>query len=92
MDIDAIVPRWSTTLRHVTDLNSAGGAGLLKLYPGLLTMLGQDMDNLQQSLQLVDSYMLLDGQNLVQVSLLRFVLVSTPFIALLHIDRRRSIL
>lgn len=32
-------------------------------------MLGQDMDNLQQSLQLVDSYMLLDGQNIVQVSL-----------------------
>ncbi|GHJ86997.1 hypothetical protein NliqN6_3399 [Naganishia liquefaciens] len=57
---------WSTTLRHVANLNSTGGAGLLKLYPGLLTMLGQDMDNLQQSLQLVDSYMLLDGQSIVQ--------------------------
>jgi hypothetical protein len=34
-------------------------------------MLGQDMDNLQQSLQLVDSYLLLDGASVVQVSLPR---------------------
>lgn len=53
-------------------------------------MLGQDMDNLQQSLQLVDSYMLLDGQNIVQVSLLLFVLLSTPLTVLLHVDRRAS--
>ncbi|KAI5451703.1 hypothetical protein NCC49_001352 [Naganishia albida] len=57
---------WSTTLRNVPNLQDAGGSNLLKLYPGLLTMLGQDMDNLQQSLQLVDSYLLLDGASVVQ--------------------------
>ncbi|KAJ9092442.1 hypothetical protein QFC21_006824 [Naganishia friedmannii] len=57
---------WSTTLRNVPDLHAAGGASLLNLYPGLLAMLGQDMDNLQQNLQLVDSYLLLDGANIVQ--------------------------
>lgn len=55
-------------MRNVPDLQAAGGASLLNLYPGLLAMLGQDMDNLQQNLQLIDSYLLLDGTSIVQVS------------------------
>lgn len=35
-------------------------------------MLAQDMDNLQQNLQLIDSYLLLDGTSIVQVSVTSF--------------------
>jgi hypothetical protein len=53
-------------------------------------MLGQDMDNLQQSLQLVDSYLLLDGANVVQVSFLPCHVLPTENHALTCLYRRRE--
>lgn len=61
--------RWQATLRAIGSLDSASPDGdLLSLFPGLVEKLGQDLDSYKICLPLMDSYMLLDGARMMQVS------------------------
>lgn len=50
---------WEATLANVDALDVHGG--LAKLAPGLVILLGRDLDILQKALKLTESYLLLDG-------------------------------
>lgn len=55
---------WESSLANVDSLDTHGN--LAKLIPGLLTLLGRDMDILSKALKLTESYLLLDGPWLCQ--------------------------
>lgn len=50
---------WEASLANVDVLDVNGG--LAKLAPGLIVLLGRDLDILQKALKLTESYLLLDG-------------------------------
>lgn len=61
--------RWATSLHSSTSLyEPSNEKGLIRLLPGLLGMLGENIDILDKSLGLLDSYLLLDAAGLIQVS------------------------
>jgi hypothetical protein len=53
-------------LRAVPNLPINDQLGLIKLFPGLLSLLAENLDVLRTTLSLMDSYMLLAGQDLMQ--------------------------
>lgn len=62
-------PRWQASLYNaVSPYQPARETGLVKILPGLLGILGDNMDILPKLLSLLDSYLLLDAPGLLQVS------------------------
>ena len=59
--------RWQVALRAVPTLPLNDQGGLAKLFPGLLRLLAENMDLLRTSISLMESYMLLAGEELMQV-------------------------
>jgi hypothetical protein len=60
--------RWQTSLYNgVSIYEPSPEKGLARLLPGLLGMLGENMDILAKSLDLLDSYLLLDSNSVIQV-------------------------
>jgi len=61
--------RWRDSLRHASSLyEPSGEKGLIRLLPGLMGMVGENMDLLVTSLDLLDSYLLLDAPGILPVS------------------------
>lgn len=59
---------WQTSLYNASSLHQPSSEnGLIRLLPGLLGMLGENIDILDKSLQLLDSYLLLDASGITQV-------------------------
>ena len=62
--------RWQTALYNsVSYYEPSAEKGLARLLPGLLNMIGENMDLLSKSLSLLESYLLLDAASLINVSL-----------------------
>ncbi|ODO04862.1 hypothetical protein I350_05472 [Cryptococcus amylolentus CBS 6273] len=58
---------WQTAIYNATSLYQPNvSTGLIRLLPGLLQVLGENMDLLSTLVGLVDSYLLLDAQNITQ--------------------------
>jgi len=65
---DSADDRWAKSLHNATSLqHPTPEKGLIRLLPGLLGMLGENMDLLTTSLELLDSYLLLDAPGIIQV-------------------------
>jgi len=60
--------RWQASLYNAESLyQPSPDKGLIRLLPGLLHMVSENLDLLEQSLPLLDSYLLLDGAGIFQV-------------------------
>jgi hypothetical protein len=60
---------WQNSLYNASSLYlPSHEKGLVRLLPGLLGMLGENIDILEESLKLLDSYLLLDAAGITQVS------------------------
>ena len=55
-------------IRAVPSLSMADESGLARLFPGLLNLLTENMDVLRNTVTLMESYMLLAGEEIMQVS------------------------
>ena len=63
-----IMYRWQTALHHAASpLQPTPATGLIRLFPGLLAILGENMDLLPKMLELLDSYLLLDAAGIISV-------------------------
>jgi hypothetical protein len=61
--------RWAQSVYNSTSLyHPSPDKGLIRLLPGLMGMVGENMDILNTSLDLLDSYLLLDTAGILQVS------------------------
>jgi len=61
--------RWQAGLYNAASpYQPAAETGLIRLFPGLLGILGENMDLLSKMLDLLDSYLLLDAAGVTQVS------------------------
>jgi len=61
--------RWAKSLHNATSFNHPSSEkGLIRLLPGLMGMVGENLDLLVTSLDLLDSYLLLDAAGILQVS------------------------
>lgn len=56
-------------LRAVPSLPLNDQTGLAKLFPGLLGLLAENLDVLRTTVSLMESYMVLAGEDLMQVNL-----------------------
>lgn len=60
--------RWAKSLHNATSFNQPSPEkGLVRLFPGLMGMVGENLDLLVTSLDLLDSYILLDAAEILQV-------------------------
>ena len=65
---DAADGRWAKSLHNATSYNHPSPEkGLIRLLPGLMGMVGENLDLLVTSLDLLDSYLLLDAAGILQV-------------------------
>lgn len=64
-----LTSRWQTALYNsVSPYQPSSETGLIKLFPGLLSAISENMDLLPKLLPLLDSYVMLDAPGIVQVS------------------------
>jgi hypothetical protein len=60
--------RWAKSLHNATSYNQPSPEkGLSRLLPGLMGMVGENLDLLVTSLDLLDSYLLLDAAGILEV-------------------------
>jgi len=65
---DGANARWAKSLHNATSYNHPSPEkGLIRLLPGLMGMVGENLDLLVTSLDLLDSYFLLDAAGILQV-------------------------
>lgn len=70
--------RWQTALYNsASPYQPSPETGLIRILPGLLLMLGSNLDLLPKLLSLLDSYLLLDPVGISQVSLQQTVKFTT---------------
>ncbi|KAL0949404.1 hypothetical protein HGRIS_009466 [Hohenbuehelia grisea] len=67
LDEDALI-LWLESLRHTTTIRSVSGSpALIDLFPMAMNMLGSNMDLLGQTLDIVLSYLFVDGAGILQM-------------------------